>query len=248
MWSWTLSVVAFAGAVPDAETLRWSWERHRPALDAHAVLPLMFSAEEWADVAAGEVARRRVKLEGTDRVIGLSWIPATQDVTWIAVHDEHNRLTKGYHTVELPGSHVDDTIEYGRMEVPWPFATRHWVVHIVNNGPLREATDGAIWERSWVRDTDTPTEHRSAKGVWLDVNEGGWFYVAAEGGTLLVYHARTVVGGIVPDHLATSWAFGKLDNMLIDIAERTKHVRGHYVASHPPIARPGATLIQTFSP
>lgn len=238
-----IGIVAFGADVPDAATLKASWERHRAAMTELAVLPLTFTEEEWAEVAKGEVARRRERLEGTDRVIGLIWVPADMDTTWIAVQDDHMDITKGYFQDILPGSKHDDSRVYARLNVPWPFATRHWVIHIVNNGPLREKTGGAVWERNWTLDTETPTYHRDNKGVWLDVNEGGWYYVKSGEGTLLAYHARTVVGGAIPDNLATSWAFGTLDNMLSGVAERTAKVPEHYRGSHLPILRPGSTPI-----
>lgn len=255
MWTWFVAWAAFASdlptspevLVPGAEALKRSWEQHQPAVDKLATWPLRFDDEAWARVAAGEVARRREKLRGIDRIVGLIWVPASQDVTWIAVLDDHMQLTKGYVTHQLPSSGPDETVEHGSLDLPWPLATRHWVVRIRNNLALRDATQGAVWERAWSSDTTTPTPYREEPGVWLQITEGGWYYVAAEGGTLLAYHARTEIGGVVPDDLATRWAFGRLDDMLLRISERTQQVPSHYAGAHAPILRPGAKEIPRFA-
>ena len=83
------AVVASAFAAPDVATLKAAWAEYEPALKEEAVYPLSFTDEEWAEVAAGKVARRRERLKGTDRVIGLVWADADLDTAWVAVQDSH---------------------------------------------------------------------------------------------------------------------------------------------------------------
>ena len=58
-------------AQPAAEQLEQAWESHRADLDAHARYPFRFDAEAWKQLAEGKVYRRRDKLDGTDRVLGV---------------------------------------------------------------------------------------------------------------------------------------------------------------------------------
>lgn len=244
-----LALLAWATALagpPSAAELQAAWEQWRPQLDAHALYPFRFTSEEWAQVAAGKVARRRERMVGTDRVIGMIWVEANQDTTWLALQDPHATLTEGLVEEDLPGSTLEHRYLFQSIDLPWPLATRQWVILVVNNGPLRDATQGAFWERSWDLSDRRGAEAEQENAVWTDVNEGGWFLVKAGSGTLLGYHARTVVGGIVPDDLVTRWSFGRLKGMLSGIAERTVWIREHYVGAHEPIPRPGGTAIQTF--
>lgn len=241
------SLVVEAAEPPPAEVLKESWEGWRAALNAHATYPFRFSDKEWKEVAAGKVTRRRERLTGTDRVLGMIWVDADLDTTWLAIQDEHADLTEGLINEDLPGSTMEKRYLFQSLDMPWPLATRQWVILVLNNGPLRTATGGAFWERSWDLSDRRGAQAERPDGVWLDVNEGGWFLAEAGGGTLLGYHARTVVGGIVPDELVTRWSFGRLKGMLTGISERTSWIRTHYVGAHEPIHRPGGAPIPPFS-
>jgi len=237
------AALASAPRPPDVATLKGIWATYEPALKAHAVHPLSFTDEEWEEVAAGEVARRRERLKGTDRVIGVVWVPADLDTAWIAVQDPHVSVIDGFVEEWFPGSTLEDKVVYQSIDLPWPLATRQWVIRVVNNAPLRKATDQRFWERSWDLHPARGAKAEQKRGVWLDVNDGAWIFAAAGKGTLVAYHARTVVGGIVPDEIATRWSFGKIGRMLEDVAGRVDWVREHYVGDHEPIQRPGATPI-----
>jgi hypothetical protein len=236
--------VVTAWAVPSAAELEAAWEAHRPALDAHAVYPLRWTSDEYERVAKGKVARRRERLDGADRVLGMVWVPADQDTTWVAVQDPHGPVTvDGMVHEELPGSTFQRRLLFQSIDLPWPLATRQWVIEVTNNLPLIAATQGRVWERTW-----KPSEARGAKAelpdaVWLPVNDGGWMFVEAGEGTLLVYHARTVIGGNIPDDLATRWSFGTLSGMLEGLRDRVPWVRSHYVTGHDPLQRPDGKAV-----
>jgi hypothetical protein len=127
-------------------------------------------------------------------------------------------------------------------------ASRQWVIDVVNNLPLLEATEGAFWERTWTLSERRGAKNEDPKAVWLPVNEGGWAYVQAEGGTLVAYHVRSVVGGNIPDELATRWSFATLNGLLQGIADRIPWVRTHYDASHEPIRRPDGAPVPPIMP
>ncbi|MEM6928131.1 MAG: hypothetical protein AAF602_14460, partial [Myxococcota bacterium] len=165
------------------------------------------------------------------------------DTAWIAVQDPHVSVIDGFVEEWLPGSTIEDKVVYQSIDLPWTLATRQWVIRVVNNAPLREATGGRFWERTWDLHPARGAKAEKKRGVWLDVNDGAWLFVEAAGGTLVGYHARTVVGGIVPDEIATRWSFGKIGRMLRQVADRVPWVRSHYVGDHEPILRPGPSPI-----
>ncbi|HHO53108.1 MAG TPA: hypothetical protein ENK18_20095 [Deltaproteobacteria bacterium] len=241
-----LLVVNVAWATPSAGELQAAWERWRPKLDAHAVYPFRFSEQEWAKLAEGKVVRRRERLAGTDRVLGVVWSPTDLDTTWVAVQDGHGEVVDGFTEILLPGSSFQHKVVFQRIELPWPLAPRQWVIEVTNNRALKSATQDKIWERTWKLSDRRDLAELPKNGVWLDVNEGGWFFAEAGGGTLLGYHVRTVVGGIVPDEVATRWSFSTLAGMLQRVVDRTDWIRGHYIADHEPISRPGETEIPRF--
>lgn len=233
-----LLVSALARDVPPAAELAAAWEEHRAALQQHAVYPLRWTDDEWARVAKGKVARRRERLEGADRVLGMVWVDAPQDATWVSVQDPHGSYIDGMVHEELPGSTFQHRILYQSIDLPWPLASRQWVIEVVNNAALRDATTGEVWERTWKLSSLRGATHEDPDAVWLPENDGAWMYVEAGGGTLLVYHVRTVVGGSVPDDLATRWSFSTLSGMLSGVRDRLPWLTTHYVAGHELIRRP----------
>ncbi|MBX2799567.1 MAG: hypothetical protein KTR31_17960 [Myxococcales bacterium] len=243
MW-WLVASVALAA--PTAAELEAAWEAWRPQLQTHAVYPFQFTDEEWAGVAEGKVVRRRERMKGTDRVMGLVWAPADIDTTWLAVQDGHGQVVEGFVEELLPGSTFESKLAYQSIDLPWPLATRQWVIRVANNAALRKATGGKVWERTWDLSDQRGAKAEQDKAVWLKVNEGGWFFAEAAGGTIVAYHARTVIGGIVPDEVATRWSFSTLTGMLERVVERIPWVRSHYVGDHPPMLRPGSTEIERF--
>ncbi len=243
-----IASLALGADRPDAATLEAAWERWRGPMEAQGRYPLRFSAHEWERVAAGHVAKRRERLEGADRVVGLYWIDADQATTWVAVQDPHGDVVEGMVHEELPGSTFQHRILFQKIELPWPMAPRQWVIEVVNNTGLIEATQGAVWERTWTLSDQRGATNEDPKAVWLPMNDGGWAYVDAAGGTLVAYHVRSVVGGNIPDELATRWSFGTLTGLLTGVAERVPWVRTHYGPDHEPIRRPDGEVIPPLSP
>jgi hypothetical protein len=240
-----LAYAVTAWCAPTAAALEAAWESHRAALDAHAVFPFRFDGPFWARVADGEVARRRDSLEGTDRVLGVIYVPTPRDTAWVAIQDPHAGTVDGFVDENLPSSTFARRVAYQRIALPWPLQPRQWVIEVVNNGALRDRTGGALWERTWTLSDQRGAAAELPSAVWLPVNDGGWFLldVHAEG-TLVGYHARTSIGGVVPDEAALRWSYGTLERLLRDIRARaTDWVDGHYVAAHPLVLRPDETPV-----
>lgn len=238
-------LLAPADAATPAE-VRSAWEEHRAALDRHAVWPLSFDDAFWSRVAAGQVGRRRDSLEGVDRVVGMILVPADRDHAWVAIQDPHAGTVDGFVEEELPSSSFDRRVVYQRIGLPWPLQARQWVIEVKNNGALREATAGAVWERTWGLSSERGAAAEAANAVWLPSNDGAWLVVdAKDHGTLVGYHVRTSIGGVVPDEAATRWSYGTISKLLEDVRSRAVDgwVDGHYREPHRPVLRPDHTEV-----
>ncbi len=232
-----------AEAAPSADELQSAWANWQTQRTAHATHDLSFSTDTWKTVADGEVARRRDRLDGTDRVVGMIWVPADLDTTWVAVMDPHGSVVEGMVYEVLEGSTPDHRDAFQSIRLPWPLAPRQWVITVENNLPLIGATEGKVWERTWALSDRRDATQAMPKAMWLPVNEGGWYYVPAAQGTLVVYHVRTVVGGLVPDEAAVRWSMSTLSGMLGDVRDRATWVKSHYGPGHAPVLRPGGTPV-----
>ncbi len=247
--TWLLLSTGLALANPTAQELAQGMAEVRAAIDAHAVYKLEFTDDELQQLSKeGGIARRWEKLDGADRVIGLTWTDVPRDQLWVAIQDDDNwdGVVEGLSEETLPDSVVGHKWLFQHVDLPWPFANRQWLIEITNNTTLVEKSGGAVWERTWV-----PSDRRDAKtiepdAVWVEVNDGGWFLVQVGGGTLLSYHARTVVGGNIPDRVATRYAYSTLDNMLLQIVERAEAAAEHYSGDHKLLYRPDGSPISVF--
>ena len=244
MYSALLIVCSLASAAPEVASLRAALDAHRSAIEAEAVYKLQFTDEELARVASGQVAKRRERLEGVDRVLGLVWSPATMDAVWVAMQDSaHWDYVDGFLEEHLPGSTFQNKVVYQRILFPWPFADRQWVIAVRNNLPLIEATQGAVWERTWDLSPQRGAKNELEKAIWVDLNDGGWFVADAGEGTLLAYHVRTVIGGKVPDEVVVRYSMSTLGGLLGGLSERATAIPTHYDGSHAPIRRPDGSMI-----
>ena len=61
-----------------------------------------------------------------------------------------------------------------------------------------------------------------------------------------MYHVRAVIGGGIPDELATQWSLGTLRGMMDDLVARSREVRVHYTVDHGPILAPDGTELPRY--
>lgn len=255
-----LLLLIWLSALPTATQLQAAWDAVVPALKAHGRLPVpSFSAAQWAELAQGRVVRQRVpSSDGVDRAVGAAWLAHPPDAIWIGVLDDvHDDLVSGLSETWMPGSSAQVKRLYQHLDLPAPFADRHWVLQIRNTPGPYTATGGAVWERTWQLDpqgeaalAELPAEFLARDdapeldgAVWTPVNDGGWTLVPAAGGVLVVYQVRTVVGGNIPDDLVVRYAVSTLDELLQHVGELAARAPGHYRAGHYPIQRPDGTPI-----
>ena len=249
MWIIALAGLGLAAPAPTPEldSLRADLAHWETMLKEHGKYHFDWTEAELEQLAKGQVVKRRERLDGADRAIGAMWTGASLDELWVAVQDEeHEGVVKGLIDERLPGSTFQDKILYQRIDLPWPFADRQWVIRVVNNLPLLEKSGGKCWERTWDLTPERGARNESESAVWVTTNDGGWLAAEAAGGSLLVYHVRSVIGGNIPEDAATQWSMMTLGGMLKDIVSLSYEVPTHYVAPHGTIQRPDASHIPLF--
>ncbi len=226
-------------APPSADALKQAWEAAEPALNRWSPLPITLPGDATSKLAAGEVVRSRVDLPGADRVIGAMWTPTDRDALWVAIlDDQHFDLVSGLIEEQLPGTGALRKLLYQHLDLPWPVEDRQWVIDLKSNTALATGTGGAVWERAWTLADNALAPHPDPAALWTTVNEGGFLLVDAAGGTLIIYHVRTEIGGSVPDEATSRWAWSTLEDLLRGLVKRAAGVPAHYVAGHAPFYRP----------
>ncbi len=252
MFSLLLISTAVAGST--AQVLESHWNEFSGQAMGIAGLALPdFTAREWDEVAAGGVTKRRIRGEpgvsgGTvDRVIGVALLPLPVEQVWIGILDDvHASLVEGLTERQLRGTTPGHKRLYQALDLPFPLNDRHWILGIQSNAELYAGT--GAWERTWSLDPGGPAallevEHgvllSPDDAVWTPENDGGWLLVPVKDhGTLVVYQARTDIGGFVPDDLVARYAVARLDEMITQVMELGQRAPGHYVGDHFPIHGP----------
>ncbi len=235
-------------AGPPAVELAGHWTAFQGAARGTARLALPdFSADEWATVARGDVVKRRIRGEvgvsgaTVDRIVAMAWVAHPIEQVWIGVLDDvHASLVDGLTERQLPGTTPTHKVLYQALDLPFPINDRHWVLQIDSNQALHGAT--GAWERSWsldprgvgaLVDVDPSVRLSVDDAVWTPENDGGWLMVPVPGqGTLVVYQARTDIGGIIPDDLVTRYAMNQLDEMVAQTRALAERAPRHYVSNH----------------
>lgn len=237
----------------DAAVLRAALEE----FNAHAVwtLPELEAAQLEA-LLAGEVVRwvdRPEGPEGPRRAAALVLAEASRELMWLAAQDLHFQGDPSVHEVRLALRPPDDADWYGYLDLPGPFADRHWLVRSWNNHDLARATEGRAWEHPWrhlegelepllveVRARAAAGElgpvdaERVDKAVLSPSNHGAFVAISLpDGRTLFGYHAVFQAGGYIPDWAVTQWAYGGLEKAMRRFEHRaTELIPGHYGPDH----------------
>ncbi|MED5373189.1 MAG: hypothetical protein VX899_19380 [Myxococcota bacterium] len=248
------------GSSPDPVTVHQEWSELRPVLVEHSksTIPEL-SPAQVKDLVQGK--RLGIRLEQTgevDGAMGVAFMPLDTEAVWIGgLDDKHAQLAAGLTEVWLPGTNQERKILYQHLDVPAPFADRHWVVHIRNNQALFGASEGRMWERYWELDP-RPLEECLAElpeePVWLDgetlttpVNRGSWSVLPVSGGVVVLYEVHTDIGGPVPEELMVRFAMMSLESFMDKLQELGARAPSHYAEDHFIIRRPDLSPIQPGS-
>ena len=192
---------------------------------------------------------------GPSRAVGYFISNFEKEDLWIATQDPHFTVQSSTteFLLERDKTVPDKTMWYGYLDAPWPINDRYWVVSSWNNHSLSEKTNNLYWEHPWELLKEGPSISRKymdqnviKKGtkaqldsaIYTPYNQGAWGMMSIvdtsiSGNTLIVYHAKTVVGGSIPESLILQITYNGLDDLLRDLDERTrKKVPVHYVKGH----------------
>ncbi|MGB0639946.1 MAG: hypothetical protein ACPGTU_11470, partial [Myxococcota bacterium] len=77
------------------EQLESVWAQHKTAISTLTDQPILLQPEDFKLLSKGQVAKRRIRQEGPDRVMGATWSPQPREAIWLAVLDDtHDTLVK----------------------------------------------------------------------------------------------------------------------------------------------------------
>jgi hypothetical protein len=138
------------------------------------------------------------------------------------------------------------------MDLPWPVQNRHWVIDVAPSPDVAEATGGRAWEQPWslVGNGEALAYEATAAGRvegitldearearYLDANTGAWaMFELAPDLTLLTYQLTVVLGGLIPEGLASRFAMRELESLCQAVERNTDLVPEHYDVKHDPVA------------
>ena len=202
----------------------------------------------WDAVAAGKVARVRQSAG----VMGVGLLPCTLAEAWLAVTDDHPiDAVSGLTQIPLQGAWASEKWLYQLLDLPWPIADRHWVLHSTNNATL--AAHGA-WERAWTLAADWLPKARAPVGaerwdaaVMTPVNQGSWLLVSVDANnTLGVYQARADLGGGVPEDAAEAYSAATLTDLFRATGRNAASMRTRYTTGCTPQPAPDGARIPCF--
>ncbi len=206
--------------------------------------PPPMEAKVWEDAAEGKVARRTLPGDPAT-VVGVGVLDVSREAAWLSLTDDRlSAEIESLTEVTLEGAWAAPKLLYSRLDLPWPFADRHWVITLSNNGKLATAT--GVWERSWkVRPDALPGARARTDAAAFDaaeavgVNEGSWLLVPLDDThTLGIYQARATMGGGIPDGAVDAYTRSSLDGLFEGIERNVKNVARRYGPGCAP--QPGA--------
>jgi hypothetical protein len=198
-----------------------------------ATFPIALEHEDFVAMANGKIAKRRIREDGPDRAMGAMWVPIDRNQLWVAILDDaHDNLLSALTETPLGPSENGHKLLYQHFDLPWPVHNRQLVVEIKNNAAIASATTGQLWERSWDLADPNLMSAPDPTAVWVPLATGSWLLYPVKRGTVIVYHARSTIGGRIPDEVVTRWAMATLDEMMNHISDRARKIQDHYTGEH----------------
>lgn len=235
MFFWTLITIAIA-APPSLDELSAAWDTNKLSVASKSIQSIILEPGDLEAVAKGEIGRRRIAEVGPDRVMAIAWTPTARGGVWVAIIDDiHGKMVSSLSEKRLGRNELGQKLLYQHLSLPWPVTNRQWVIKIWNNIPLAEATHNGVWERPWDLADPALMDQPDPTALWIPMTNGSWFLMDAAGGTLVIYTARSHIGGAIPYELVTRWALATIDEMMSHVLERAAGLHHHYIPGHEPI-------------
>jgi hypothetical protein len=198
------------------------------------------AAADWDAVARGTVTSKIVDEGGMRRVVALGLLPVPRERAWLSITDDHlSEGVGGLTEVVLEGAWAGEKALYQRLDLPWPFADRHWVIRLHNRAA------GGLWERAWdTENTLLPTARSRTDAVAFEAaepvadNRGSWLLALAGDATLAVYQARADLGGNVPSAAVDAYTRSSVSGLYASVTTNAGRVVARYGPGCAP--QPGA--------
>jgi hypothetical protein len=224
------------------------------------------TAAQLKRLLAGKVVKVREALEedSPQRAIGLIRSDLDRESLWLATRDPHMVQLDELTEQQLTPPGQWPAVWYQLLDLPRPFSDRHWVIDVTDTHTLATASENRCWEHAWVLSPEGPrigqeaveagrvpgiTPDQAAAAIYTPVNHGAWLAISlADGGTVLGYHATSVIGGRIPDKLVADYTMLTLGNLLRGVIERVPEVLPHYDAAHLPIEGADGQVIDPTTP
>lgn len=243
-----LLTVLGALAAPDAATLQARWDDQAALIRAHSPVPVHLRSGDFETLARGKAVTRRV--DGAEGVYatGAIWVDAPLQAPWVVLCDSPHAPPSPATTVRLPGGGPPGyRTVYMHLDLPWPFADRHWVSDLAPNRALFDANP-RVWQRTWSTGDRGRAINPDPEAVWVEQNLGAWTVVDVGEGTLVIFSVRTAMGGVIPPGMSTGVALLGLSTTMERIAALALTMEQHYDAAHEPIVAPDGSRIQPWGP
>ncbi len=217
-----------------AADLATAWSKVERAVAEHARFPPgALDSSVWSTVAGGKIAHS----QSDEGVRGVGVIPARREAVWLAVTDDHPvDVVSGLAQVAWNGDWAFDKLLYQRLDLPWPFQDRHWVIRSETNLAL---AGSGVWERAW---TNAPEELGTARtltdpaafdgALGVPVNRGSWMLLAlSTTDTLAIYQARVQLGGQLPAGAADQYAAVSLPDFYSATLNDARSMSRRYISN-----------------
>lgn len=245
---WTL-LASFALATP-AEALDGALVA---CAGATHPLPTLTAAQrqELLDGRVVRILEKNPDPELPSKAIGIGLLRGDRAALWIGAQDPHTQVDPGLIEFVIEELGPDHALWYGWIDLPRPLHDRQWVVESDNHHALAQASGGRCWEHRWKAVPDglplarARVEAGQGKGltpaqldeaVFTPINEGNWLMAPVDDRVLVVYQARSVVGGAVPDWVVAQLAMARLESVLRAVETRAATwAPEHYVTGHVPV-------------
>lgn len=151
---------------------------------------------------------------------GVTVFQESVERVWATLNNEEDLDGK----MSLDVSAVLEGPEYGHgrlifqsLDLPRPLTDRYWLTRISHGAEAYRASNGALWELSWVDENKTkslagtPYAHYEKKATALKWTEGAWLLIPLSNGkTLVEYFIWSVPGGYIPAAFASKFAPGQV--------------------------------------
>ena len=249
----TRPTIARASSLTDAELMRalGTWIKHSD-------LPVpMLTLKERAVLLEGKMLKKWLPPRTTAPVGAMGMIITEQGQAemWLSSADGRH-MSGESREGKLTAHHLPKTGDemfrwYGFIDLPAPFADRHFLIRTTVNPRASAATEGQVWERTWRLEPDGVTTvrplveagvidglslERFDAAIYAPGNLGGWASIRLpDGRTLFCYHASSSVGGDIPDKLVNRLVMINLGKLMTEVEDFAGTMSQHYVSGHEPV-------------